>query len=85
MGRIVLPEMKKYRYEDTLPPEQLCSVGTLGILIPPSTILTCIWFLTEQSIGKLFFKALVFSRADPALIFSVTIYLAINPQLGLGR
>ena len=83
MGRIVLPEMKKYRYEDTLATGTVASAGTLGILIPPSTIFIVYGFLTEQSIGKLFVSG-IFPGLILALIFSVTIYLIckINPQLG---
>ena len=83
MGRIVLPEMKKYRYEVTLATGTVASAGTLGILIPPSTIFIVYGFLTEQSIGKLFVSG-IFPGLILALIFSVTIYLIckINPQLG---
>jgi len=39
MGKIALPEMKKYKYDDTLATGTVAASGTLGILIPPSTIL----------------------------------------------
>jgi TRAP-type mannitol/chloroaromatic compound transport system permease large subunit len=38
MGRIALPEMKKYNYGDRLASGTVAAAGTLGILIPPSTI-----------------------------------------------
>jgi tripartite ATP-independent transporter DctM subunit len=54
IGKIALPEMKRYKYDDTLAAGCLASAGTLGILIPPSTIFLVYGIITEQSIGKLF-------------------------------
>ena len=54
MGQIAIPEMKKYKYDDTLATGTVAAAGTLGILIPPSTILILYGYLTESSIGKLF-------------------------------
>jgi C4-dicarboxylate transporter DctM subunit len=54
MGQIALPEMKKYNYDDTLATGTVAAAGTLGILIPPSTVLIVYGVMTEQSIGKLF-------------------------------
>lgn len=54
MGKIALPEMKKYNYDDSLATGTVAAAGTLGILIPPSTVLIVYGILTEQSIGKLF-------------------------------
>jgi C4-dicarboxylate transporter, DctM subunit len=54
MGKIALPEMKKYNYDDTLATGTVAAAGTLGILIPPSTILIVYGILIEESIGKLF-------------------------------
>ena len=36
MGRVALPEMKKYKYEDGLATGSVAAGGTLGFLIPPS-------------------------------------------------
>ncbi|MEW6664532.1 MAG: TRAP transporter large permease [Thermodesulfobacteriota bacterium] len=54
MGKIAIPEMKRYRYDDTLATGAVASAGTLGIMIPPSTVFLVYGILTEQSIGKLF-------------------------------
>jgi C4-dicarboxylate transporter DctM subunit len=66
MGKIALPEMKKYKYDDTLAAGTVAAAGTLGILIPPSTILLVYGYLTEQSIGKLFVAGIV-----PGIILSI--------------
>ena len=59
MGKIALPEMQKYKYSDMLATGTIAAAGTLGILIPPSTILIVYGILTEESIGKLFVAGLL--------------------------
>jgi tripartite ATP-independent transporter DctM subunit len=83
MGKIALPEMKKYRYDQTLATGTVASAGTLGILIPPSTVLIVYAILTEESIGQLFIAGIV-----PGIILSlmfvavVAILCARDPKLG---
>ncbi len=59
MGQIALPEMKKYKYDDTLATGTVAAAGTLGILIPPSTVFIVYGIMTEQSIGKLFISGVL--------------------------
>jgi tripartite ATP-independent transporter DctM subunit len=59
IGKIALPEMKRYKYDDTIATGCLASAGTLGILIPPSTIFLVYGIITEQSIGKLFVAGII--------------------------
>jgi C4-dicarboxylate transporter DctM subunit len=54
MGAVALPEMKRYRYSDSLATGCVAAAGTLGILIPPSTIFIIYGLMTQESIGKLF-------------------------------
>src|SRR4030042_1558663 len=54
MGKVALPEMKQYGYDDSLATGCVAAAGSLGILIPPSTIFIFYGIMTEQSIGKLF-------------------------------
>lgn len=83
MGKIALPEMKKYNYDDTLATGTVASAGTLGILIPPSTVLIVYGILVEESIGKLFMAGIL-----PGILLSlffvatVAILCLRNPQLG---
>lgn len=83
MGKIALPEMKKYNYDDTLATGTVASAGTLGILIPPSTILIVYGILTEESIGKLFIAG-VFPGLLLSLFFVATVvFLCLrNPAIG---
>ena len=83
MGRIVLPEMKRYGYDDTLATGTVASGGTLGILIPPSAVFIVYGYITEQSIGKLFISGVI-PGLILTLLFSFTVYLIcrLNPAMG---
>jgi C4-dicarboxylate transporter DctM subunit len=74
MGSIALPEMKKYKYDDKLATGTVASAGTLGILIPPSTVLIVYGILTEESIGKLFIAGIV-PGALLTFLFVITVIL----------
>ena len=54
MSKVSMPEMRRYKYDDSLATASIAAGGTLGILIPPSVMLVIYGFLTEQSVGKLF-------------------------------
>ena len=83
MGKIALPEMKKYKYDDTLATGTVAAAGTLGILIPPSTVLIVYGILTEQSIGKLFVAGIL-PGVLLSILFAITVaYLCWrNPEIG---
>jgi len=74
IGKIALPEMKRYHYDDTIATGCLASAGTLGILIPPSTIFLVYGIITEQSIGKLFVAGII-PGIILAFLFIITVGL----------
>ena len=80
---VAVPEMDRYGYSKKLSTGIVASVGTLGILMPPSVTLIVFGIITEQSIGALFLAGLI-----PGLIiaafFICIIYgwCKINPSLG---
>lgn len=80
---VAVPEMDRYGYSKKLSTGIVASVGTLGILMPPSVTLIVFGIITEQSIGKLFLAGIL-----PGLIiaacFIVVIYgwCKLNPALG---
>jgi len=83
MGMVALPEMKKFKYSDALATGCLAAGGTLGILIPPSTVLMIYGILTQQSIAELFIAGFI-PGALLSLLFILTIYLTarIWPEQG---
>ncbi len=63
---IAIPEMTRLGYSKKLSTGVVASVGTLGMLIPPSVPLMIFGIITEQSIGKLFLAGII-----PGLIISL--------------
>ena len=59
MGRVALPEMRRYKYDDALATGTVASGGTLGFTFPPSAGLVIYGILTEQAIGRLFLAGVV--------------------------
>lgn len=83
MGKIALPEMRKYKYDDSLATGTIAAAGTLGIMIPPSGGLILYGILVEESIAKLFVAGIL-----PGIILSIFFVCVVaflclrNPQLG---
>jgi tripartite ATP-independent transporter DctM subunit len=59
MGIMVMPQMKKYKYNLRLATGSLASAGTLAIMIPPSIPMVIYGVWTETSIGRLFVAGVV--------------------------
>ena len=83
IGRVALPEMKRYGYDSKFAAGAVAAGGTLGILIPPSTGFVIYAILTEESIGRLFLAGVI-----PGILlagmFMVTIFIqtAFKPKIG---
>ena len=83
IGKVALPEMKRFGYSDGLATGSVAAGGTLGILIPPSTGFVLYAILTEESIGKLFIAGIL-PGILLALLFVVVISAVtfLNPDEG---
>ena len=83
MGSMVMPEMRRYRYSQSLATGSLAAAGTLAILIPPSIPFIFIGLWTETSIGKLFVAGIL-----PGLLLAsmfalwIVLRCVVNPELG---
>src|SRR5438067_9021660 len=53
-AKVAYPSMKQFGYSDRLATGAIAAGGTLGILIPPSTIMVIYGIMTGTSIGELF-------------------------------
>jgi C4-dicarboxylate transporter DctM subunit len=82
MATVAIPEMKRYGYNMGLATGTVAAGGSLGILIPPSTVFIVYGILTEQSIGKLFMAG-IFPGILLTLLFMTAIYIVVilNPSL----
>lgn len=86
MGRVALPELRKYGYSGALSTATVAAGGTLGILIPPSVILVIFAVLTEQNIAKLFMAAFIPGfLAAIGYIIVIAIYVRVAPGAGGAR
>jgi len=80
MGRVALPELRRYGYSGGFATATLAAGGTLGILIPPSVVLVIYAILTEQNIAKLFLAAFIPGiLAALGYMVAIAIYVRINP------
>jgi C4-dicarboxylate transporter DctM subunit len=83
MCSVALPEMRRYRYADSLSTGSIAAGGTLGILIPPSIIFVIYGIMTEQSIGKLLLAGIIPGLVLTVLfIVAIAVVTAVNPALG---
>ena len=73
MGRVALPELKRFNYAPSLATGALAAGGTLGILIPPSVPLVVYAMLTQQNIAKLFMAAFI-----PGIIATIGYMIVIG-------
>src|SRR5687767_3937368 len=82
-AKVAYPEMKKFGYSDALATGAIAAGGTLGILIPPSTIMVIYGIMTGTSIGKLFAAGIL-----PGILAAFLLCLAVqyvtlrDPQAG---
>ena len=72
-AKVAYPSMKKYGYSDALATGAIASGGTLGILIPPSTIMVIYGIMTGTNIGKLFAAGIL-----PGVVAIVLLCVAVQ-------
>jgi tripartite ATP-independent transporter DctM subunit len=58
-SRVAYPEMRRFNYPQSFATGVIAAGGTLGIMIPPSTVLAIYGIITEQDIGKLFIAGVI--------------------------
>ena len=83
MTAIGLPEMRRYKYNNSLAIGTLTCSGTIGMLIPPSLGFIIYSVLTEQSLGELFLAGII-PGLICAIMFMSLVYVRCrrNPSLG---
>ncbi len=79
---IAIPEMNRYGYKKELAAGVVASVGTIGMLIPPSIVLIIFGIVTEQSIGRLFLAGIIPGLMIATLFIVVTYaWVRISPDI----
>jgi tripartite ATP-independent transporter DctM subunit len=56
---VAYPEMRRFGYPQSFSTGVIAAGGTLGAMLPPSTVLAVYAILTQQDIGKLFMAGIV--------------------------
>jgi tripartite ATP-independent transporter DctM subunit len=73
MAKVAYPSMQRFGYSERLAAGAIAAGGTLGILIPPSTIMVIYGVFTETNIGKLFAAGVL-----PGILGAVLLCLAVR-------
>ena len=81
MSKVAYPSMKKMGYSDSLSTGVMAAGGTLGIMIPPSTIMVIYGIITETNIGKLFAAGVIPGILTALLLMaSIAVITARDPE-----
>lgn len=82
IGSIAIPEMRKYKYKDTLSTGSIAASGAIGAMIPPSVIFIIYGTSTQISVSRLFLSGII-PGLLLALFYIITIWILVkrNPQL----
>ena len=82
IGKVAVPEMRTHKYKDSFSAGSVAAGGTLGILIPPSSLMIVYGALTEESIGKLLIAGILPGIVTAALLaFTAWLLVRLNPSL----
>jgi tripartite ATP-independent transporter DctM subunit len=83
MGRVALPELRKYRYSNRLATGTIAAGGVLGILIPPSVVLIIYAIIVEANVVTMFMAALLPGLIAVAFfILTILVYTTLVPDAG---
>ena len=81
MSKVAYPSMKKLGYSDSLSTGVIAAGGTLGIMIPPSTIMVIYGIITETNIGKLFAAGVIPGLLTALLLMAaVVVVTSMDPE-----
>ncbi|MGB9383416.1 MAG: TRAP transporter large permease subunit, partial [Pseudolabrys sp.] len=73
---VAYPEMRRFGYPQSFATGVIAAGGTLGAMLPPSTVLAVYGIITEQDIGKLFIAGII-----PGLL-AICMYMATIAIIG---
>ena len=76
---VAYPEMRRFGYPQSFATGVIAAGGTLGAMLPPSTVLAVYGIITEQDIGKLFMAGII-----PGLL-AMTMYMITIALIGCFR
>jgi C4-dicarboxylate transporter DctM subunit len=74
-AKVAYPSMKRFHYSDRLAAGVIAGGGTLGIMVPPSTIMVIYGVFTETNIGKLFAAGVLPGLVGALLLCGAVLYM----------
>jgi tripartite ATP-independent transporter DctM subunit len=79
---VAYPEMRRYGYPQSFSTGVIAAGGTLGAMLPPSTVLAVYAIITQQDIGKLFMAGVLPGLlAITMYVMTITILVKLRPDL----
>jgi tripartite ATP-independent transporter DctM subunit len=79
-SRVAYPEMRRFGYPQSFSTGVIAAGGTLGIMIPPSTVFAVYGLITEQDVGKLFIAGVLpGALAISMYMITISIIGALRP------
>jgi C4-dicarboxylate transporter DctM subunit len=79
---VAYPEMRRFRYPQSFSTGVIAAGGTLGAMLPPSTVLVVYAILTEQDIGKLFMAGVLPGLLAMAMyVITINLIVKLRPNL----
>ena len=79
---VAYPEMRRFGYPQSFSTGVIAAGGTLGAMLPPSTVLAVYAILTQQDIGKLFMAGIMPGLLAMAMyVLTITIIVKVRPRL----
>jgi len=81
-SNLAMPEMDRYGYKKELSAGTIASVSTLGMILPPCTVLIIYGLQVEQSIGRLFLAGIMPSLMIASLFMAVIAgWVSLRPAI----
>jgi tripartite ATP-independent transporter DctM subunit len=78
---VAYPEMRRFGYPQSFAAGVIAAGGTLGAMLPPSTVLAVYGIITEQDIGKLFIAGIIPGLLAAAMdMITVVIIGRVRPK-----
>jgi tripartite ATP-independent transporter DctM subunit len=79
---VAYPEMRRYGYPQSFATGVIAAGGTLGAMLPPSTVLAVYAVITQQDIGKLFMAGILPGLlAMTMYVLTILTIVALRPAL----
>ncbi|MFO1273477.1 MAG: TRAP transporter permease [Rubrivivax sp.] len=79
---VAYPEMRRYGYPQSFSAGVIAAGGTLGAMLPPSTVLAVYAVITQQDIGKLFMAGVLPGLLAMSMyVLTIGVIVAVAPKL----